>query len=101
MEQEAQLDIQRFFKADVPQEHEVGSVVEVEVKSEPLEPLDLSTNLNEEYVRTLEMYCLLKQRLLNIRHNWKEVVKEALFDHGKHTGMVQLRLNGWPLWKAV
>lgn len=43
-------------------------------------------NVDEEYVHALELYCLLKQRLLDVRHNWSAVVKEALSDHGKYTG---------------
>ena len=43
-------------------------------------------NIDEDYVHALEMYCLLKQRLLDVRHKWKNVVKEALSDHGKQAG---------------
>ena len=43
--------------------------------------------VDEEYVHALEMYCLLKQRLFDVRHNWRMVLKKALSsDHGKYTG---------------
>ena len=44
------------------------------------------SEVDEDYVRALEMYCLLKQRLLDIKHNWKTVVQEAFTGHGRHTG---------------
>ena len=42
------------------------------------------TNLDEEYVHTLELYCLLKQTLLDVRQNWREVAKRAFSDHSNH-----------------
>ena len=44
------------------------------------------TNVDEDYVHALEIYCLLKQRLLDVRRNWKMVLKEVLADYGKHAG---------------
>ena len=35
------------------------------------------SSVDEDYVVTLELYCLLKQCLLNIKHNWKAVVTVA------------------------
>lgn len=49
-----------------------------------------ATGVDEQYVRALEMYCLLKQRLSDVRHSWKAVVKEALADHGQHTSTYSL-----------
>lgn len=42
------------------------------------------SDLDEKYVEALEMYCLLKMRLLDVRHSWRTVVQKALCDHGKH-----------------
>ena len=39
---------------------------------------------DEKYVEALEMYCLLKQRLFDVRHNWRIVVRKAFQDHGKY-----------------
>jgi hypothetical protein len=44
------------------------------------------SSVDEDYVSALEMYCLLKQRLSDVRHHWRLVLKEALSDHGQHTG---------------
>ncbi len=44
------------------------------------------TNIDERYVHALEMYCLLKQRFLDVKYNWKTVVKDALSDHGRMAG---------------
>ena len=38
-------------------------------------------DVNEKYVEALEMCCLLKQRLVDVRHNWRIVVQKALCDH--------------------
>lgn len=45
-----------------------------------------AVGVDEKYVHALEMYCLLKQRLSDVRCSWRAVVKEALSDHGQHTG---------------
>ena len=40
-----------------------------------------------EYVELLETYCLLRLRLLDVRHNWGNVKRVALSDHGKYAGV--------------
>ena len=30
--------------------------------------------IDEDYVSALELYCLLKQRLLDVKHNWRTVM---------------------------
>lgn len=40
-----------------------------------------------EYVELLEMYCLLRLRLLDVRHKWGNVTRVALSDHGKYAGV--------------
>ena len=44
-------------------------------------------DVDGEYMELLEMYCLLRVRLLDVRHNWGNVTKVALRDHGKYAGM--------------
>lgn len=51
-------------------------------------------SVDEQYVHALEIYCLLKQRLLDMRHSWRLVIKEALLDHGQHTG-TYLAMEDW------
>ena len=46
----------------------------------------VNTSIDEDYVHALEIYCLLRQRLVDIKHNWKTVVSRALWQHGRHTG---------------
>ena len=43
---------------------------------------------DEEYVEVLELYCLLRQRLLDVRYNWGGVAASALAEHGKYAGKV-------------
>ena len=47
-----------------------------------------AANVDEDYVHVLEIYCLLKQRLLDVKYNWKTVVKDALSDHGRNVGKI-------------
>ena len=39
----------------------------------------------EGYLSGLEMYCLLKCRLLNMKHQWKLVLDQAMPEKGKGT----------------
>ena len=40
-----------------------------------------------KYMELLELYCLLRVRLLDVRHDWGNVMKVALGDHGKYAGV--------------
>ncbi len=89
LEQETKLDLQSFIP-EARTNVEPEDVSDGEGRLEPQgqqEHVDAGTSIDENYVRALEMYCLLKQRLLDIVHNWKTVVQEALPGHGKHTGI--------------
>jgi len=45
-------------------------------------------DVDEKYVSALEMSCLLRQRLLDVGHNWRGVVQKALCDHGRYKGKI-------------
>ena len=38
------------------------------------------------YVEVLEVYCLLKQRLMDVRHSWRTITITTLTQHGKYAG---------------
>ena len=38
------------------------------------------------YVEVLEVYSLVRQRLLDVRHNWRSIVATVFKDHGKYAG---------------
>lgn len=48
------------------------------LKSESIEVKEEGRCVDEDYVAALELYCLLKQYLLDIKHNWRTVVAVAL-----------------------
>ena len=52
--------------------------------------------LDVEYVCALEMYCLLKQRLLDVKYSWRKVVQGSFADHEKHAGKQQCVYSGTP-----
>ena len=48
------------------------------LKSESVAVKEEGRCVDEDYVAALELYCLLKQCLLDIKHNWRTVVAVAL-----------------------
>ena len=48
------------------------------LSNESIQREDRSSYVDEDYVSALEFYCLLKQYLLDIKHNWGNVMTVAL-----------------------
>lgn len=48
------------------------------LKSESIEVKKDGRCVDEDYVAALELYCLLKQCSLDIKHNWRTVMAVAL-----------------------
>ena len=48
------------------------------LKSESIEVKEDGKCMDEDYVAALELYCLLKQYALDIKHNWRTVMAVAL-----------------------
>ena len=49
--------------------------------------------VDERYVEALELSCLLRQRLMDVRHNWRSVVSKSLCDHGRYKGTIILNVK--------
>lgn len=45
--------------------------------------------VDEGYVGVLEVYCLLRQRLTDVRYNWQNVESVAFAHHGKHVSFAR------------
>ncbi len=58
---------------------------------EALEREGEDKNVDDEYVQALEVYCLVRQCLLDVRHSWRNVVSVVFKEHGKYAGL----LNGY------
>ena len=48
------------------------------LESESIDVKEEGSCVDEDYVGVLELYCLLKQCLLDIKHNWRAVMTVAI-----------------------
>ncbi len=54
---------------------------------------DWGENMDDEYVKALEVYCLVRQCLLDVRHSWRSIVSVVFKQHGKYAGSLALDLS--------
>lgn len=96
VEQESRLDLQNFITDNKSTSHKKDAGQQSNSSQEQVKPRVLdqrgnvdpgSSSVDEDFVKALEIYCLLKQRRLDLEYHWCNV-KDSLSDHGKYAGIL-------------